>query len=812
MNAAASPHSISGLRFVEDEQARDALLGVFEKAQEIECAAPDEKVLVMLVSRRLPCLYEMLVAGGDIDRFDPDKFEVVTDRVLDTGREEWSGRRVVLVDDVMNVGTTLVDRYDELCELVGDPGLVTVLVALRDEDRSNPDFMRRMRVGVEAEGGPLERGSEQLDTLAEQLAKCMYRSLTPYFTDFPILAKIKADSAALDRLLSTERWMVADVTAPIISGDGQRAYTFIPTADTEKRIRGEAWAPAMALADLLKVRVYTSEPEAGGYRWWRIVPIGVPAAVMPVELESAVDALAAELAELHGTGDSGLRRDSRQSRWKPRAEHRLLQMYISVCVAAEFWHDLEKAEAVTEPFCRDDIEDGRLQSYFGSDFEGAMRAFDHAIAFYNEVDAASPAASERLFFEVESSLWADREVRKAAYMMGELTRDANGRGGSAAEPAEPRPGELAALDAHKVWVQRILSVFGVIDTELEKTQAKKLTELSYDDYERYRSGEDSWGLGPRVMGEGIRLSELAKAVTDASNPDDVWRRALPSLALDIGNDLGVAVPITTDSGTNQPVFRQYRSGEGAFLAGKPHHLLIYATRKNTSSLLDHLTRDAIPKDTESSDWVFEEASYVRPCLQQWVGQVTEVANEEFAANSDTVLGGEGTKRDTSQGEGARIESVWENIKSAWKNSGTNALVEFRVCGTAGASPLAAWWSEVVGERFAASATSAMLGVSQEVLTQRQSSGSMLGLPGEHTTWFPSWQFDQQAGCVRPVVERITSAFRDRLGIVDPMLVASWAKTPQQDLDGNTPADLIETGDESKRIVQAARRAAARLAQ
>ena len=90
---------------------------------------------------------------------------------------------------------------------------------------------------------------------------------------------------------------------------------------------------------------------------------------------------------------------------------------------------------------------------------------------------------------------------------------------------------------------------------------------------------------------------------------------------------------------------------------------------------------------------------------------------------------------------------------------------------------------------------------------------MVGLPGRHTTWFPQWQFDHQASRVRPVVERVTSTFQARLGTLDPMPVASWATTPQHgDLGGDTPANWIETGGNAERVVQAAHRAAAQLAQ
>ena len=662
------------LRFIEDEAARDALLRVFGEARRITDNATDKKIVVMLVSRRLACLYEMLVASGDIERFDPAHFEVVSDRVLDADRDKWTGRRAVLIDDVMNLGSSLTRRYDELRELVGDQSVINVLVALRDKGRSSPAFVEHLDIRPEAEGGPLERSDKELDELALQMATCLYRSLMPYFTDFPILKLIDVKSAVLDELLSTQRWMVADVTAPI-SGEGQRAYTLVPTADTERLIRSKADAAAMELAELLKVRLYTAEPEAG-VRWLRIVPIGVPGAVMPTELDSTLGTLA---DELHSIGDTSLRWD----RWKPRAKHRLLQMYISACVAAEFWRDLEEVGAVDEEFGKDHIEDGHLHSYFGPDFEGVLGAFRHAVTLYRGAAGSGPAARSRFPFEPESSLWRKEAVRETAYLMRDLINDANGRGDISVEPPAPPPGGRTRFGEHMIWVQRVLSVFGVIDAKLEKYQAKKLSELTYEQFEIYRADETFEGLGQRVMDQGVRLSELAKVVTGTASHDDVWRRALPSLALDIGNDLGVAVPTTTDNGQNQPVFRQYRSGEGAFLANMPHNRLRNVTRENASSHLDFLTKYALKEGlsagTTDTDWALDEADRIRKLipddclLQRWVGQVIEVEDGLFTADFVTTIGGQDVERATFRAEETLNESDQKNL-------GVDAIVEWLVYG------------------------------------------------------------------------------------------------------------------------------------
>jgi len=127
---------------------------------------------------------------------------------------------------------------------------------------------------------------------------------------------------------------------------------------------------------------------------------------------------------------------------------------------------------------------------------------------------------------------------------------------------------------------------------------------------------------------------------------------------------------------------------------------------------------------------------------------------------------------------------------------------------------AARWSQVVGDRLDTTQVAQLLGVSRQALAKRQQSGSLLGLPGDGTTWYPTWQFDLENTTIRPAVRDVIGAFRDRLGNdTEPLLIASWALTPQhEDLAGETPARWLQAGRDLDQLRQAAERAAARLAQ
>ena len=123
------------------------------------------------------------------------------------------------------------------------------------------------------------------------------------------------------------------------------------------------------------------------------------------------------------------------------------------------------------------------------------------------------------------------------------------------------------------------------------------------------------------------------------------------------------------------------------------------------------------------------------------------------------------------------------------------------------------WAEAVGERYDTSRVCRMLGVTRQALAQRGQKGSLIGLPGRRTTWYPAWQFDALSRRVHTVVPDVVAAFREHLDPCNSTVIAAWAMTPQpEDLAGSTPADWIQQLRDEEMVVTAARRAAERFAQ
>jgi len=117
------------------------------------------------------------------------------------------------------------------------------------------------------------------------------------------------------------------------------------------------------------------------------------------------------------------------------------------------------------------------------------------------------------------------------------------------------------------------------------------------------------------------------------------------------------------------------------------------------------------------------------------------------------------------------------------------------------------------DRLDTSDAALLLGVTRQALHKRVRAGTILGVPGRGTTWFPAWQFGPDR-TTRPVIARVLSAFAtaDPDRRADPWNVLSWADTAQPELNGARPADAIADGDRDEQVLDAAVAAARDLAQ
>lgn len=119
------------------------------------------------------------------------------------------------------------------------------------------------------------------------------------------------------------------------------------------------------------------------------------------------------------------------------------------------------------------------------------------------------------------------------------------------------------------------------------------------------------------------------------------------------------------------------------------------------------------------------------------------------------------------------------------------------------------WSKRLGPSLRREQVQGLLGVgSRQAVSQLTKRRRLLALPRDDRLVFPAFQFSS-SGRPYEAMPAVLAAFDD--AGVSPYTIASWFTTPQRLLGRVTPATWLRRGRDPERVVEAARRSAARLA-
>ena len=226
------------------------------------------------------------------------------------------------------------------------------------------------------------------------------------------------------------------------------------------------------------------------------------------------------------------------------------------------------------------LEDLPIQLYFGPSTMRVRGLFDDIVRKYRTSPAGSrrrparrtldtPSTSPLLLNEkVQDVLWEGRELIARSGL-----------------PAEPLPGQLTREGL--IFTHSVASIFGFISQRFEERQRRQIAAFgSQTAYEEAFPHEND-----RILNQGFTLRELTVALTPECTVGPPWRRLIVSLGIDMGNDLGIIVPVTQWDRERDIVYRCYRLGETAHLAGRP---LARAARANSWDELARAARQGFP--------------------------------------------------------------------------------------------------------------------------------------------------------------------------------------------------------------------------
>jgi hypothetical protein len=217
-----------------------------------------------------------------------------------------------------------------------------------------------------------------------------------------------------------------------------------------------------------------------------------------------------------------------------KAIQRWLQLVSSLTLLDVF---AEHTRASGVPMSADLLDEGALRLDFGDDLaDAAIRVHraQNSAPLAAEIPAPTPTAPTT-------------QLEGVIPLAQTLLRRFGGT------PDEPEPGGLFLLGQDIVGP--VAHAFSFIDGVYERQQRDKLQSMPRAVLDRKS----------RELDRGVSLGELVDLI--GAGDSGYWGRVLASFALDVCNDVGIAVPVTVV--VDSRVSRQYRFGENAYLAGFP---------------------------------------------------------------------------------------------------------------------------------------------------------------------------------------------------------------------------------------------------
>jgi len=113
------------------------------------------------------------------------------------------------------------------------------------------------------------------------------------------------------------------------------------------------------------------------------------------------------------------------------------------------------------------------------------------------------------------------------------------------------------------------------------------------------------------------------------------------------------------------------------------------------------------------------------------------------------------------------------------------------------------WADLVGPFYDTAKVAGVLGVTVAAVRSRHARGSLLALRAGSGAWvYPVWQFD---GDVLPGLAKVLKVLGDG---VSGWSVLAWLRSPESELGGRTPLEVLRSGGEGELVLLVASHAAA----
>lgn len=504
-----------------------------------DIARADAEAYVFMARKSL-CLYDVLVGLGA----PPVERALLSDRALDCDLEGLHGKRIMLVDDTLILGTTLAKAQRRLARLPGTT--IESVVFCRNTDWSDDRVFRPDRVYLD-----LPDHGTQTFCASEVLAFSLFPR--PYVSDFPMLGPLRVRDTELQSLLSATEFATRNLSSSLQQANDVSVFTFFPGQALVDELR-RSWGPELAsLVDLVKVRAFGRRSQDATF--FQVVPVVTLKPLQADDIAGITEHLLGRLAPKAGTDTERVLHDIRT----PVAQQRLIGYLLGASLGRRWLGSTERDLQREVPAQFNQIECDRL---FGPWVGPAVQRLSEATDLLLEPAPATPVRWIPAKPPAEALALAGEALPEMTSAQCEVRADQD------LIVADFCRAFLRLYDAREIPARNEVRRLGALALDAGPDEAPNRDRLEF-------------GLAWSSLLDWFCTTYGAGRGTDTT--------ATLSLVLDICNDLGIAVPVT--SYRDGVVMRGYRHGEDVKFADSEPDLVLSMVH----GFLEGAGREDIPR-------------------------------------------------------------------------------------------------------------------------------------------------------------------------------------------------------------------------
>jgi hypoxanthine phosphoribosyltransferase len=488
----------------------------------------------MFLARKSLCLYDVLVKIG----VPPVEKCVVSDRILDMRLDPLNGKRVVLVDDTLIVGTTIA-KTQAILENTARAKVTTKVFCI-DSDW----YCKNLTIPDEVS---LRLNDARVMSFCSAEVRAMSLVPRPYLVDFPISTCVRLKQEDAEFLLSSTGWHGTRISTELQQRHGVDVLTYFPTDWMVYKLKKIFGDQIFACVDLLKVRLFARK-YLDIYQI-QIVPIVTLKPLYEQGVLQLLKQLCIRLAPATGVDFTKLAHYA----ITPISQQRLAQYILSIALGHTFLNHLELSidKSIHKKF--DDFEAARhygpwLQEEISKINKAACEAFQPQKPLKPTAKIALP------------KLFPKKVNRWSREMLALIARDRIVARKRAHVDTPPNLlGDFAGIFLKMYEVREIPA----------REEARRLGKAFFD--------KSQTTSARNRLESGIPWNRLVEWITRQYGVDQTAKvKNVLSIVLDICNDFGISVPITCVQ--DGIVFRAYRHGEDVRFADKELALVYHLVK------------------------------------------------------------------------------------------------------------------------------------------------------------------------------------------------------------------------------------------